>query len=209
VPTHITDRTGEPGLPHIADFETRLGSDMLGIHEDIDAIADLYRRISLNSFGKPHYRYFTPRIMHQYLPNTVFFDILTLCPLALKIRFVGTHLTRLYGELTGQEVGDLPKSDMKNRILAVAADCIERAAPMVTLSSTTIDDTDYIKSLAFYAPLFDDCGNQNMIFTVAFTLPQTADTAERKAGMVTQNMQVGMPETVPETLPNPVSDAWI
>ncbi len=151
------------------------GQDVKGHHGGVDALYDYYISVKARAGGRPQRRHIHPADFKTYLPNIVLINIDTLDPLVLRVRLAGTHVSSVYGEITGDLIENLSNTAAIDRINRMSALSIETDQPILCITPGLAPDIKHLIAVAMYAPLYDDAGTPNMIFTAVFVEKLSAE----------------------------------
>lgn len=113
--------------------------------------------------GIPARSQFTPRLVKSFVGNLVIFERR---PDGFFIRLMGSRISSIIGEMQGRMVADaLPPEAAFNWLRELDA-ILAMGKPRRVVKTVNFNNLNYLEAEIFIAPLCDDHGNANMVFTV-------------------------------------------
>ena len=140
------------------DFELFAAGSMRQQHPGIDFFIDYWEQ--LNSLGTTHPRKsdIKPQLLKRHLPHFVLLDVENETEPSLRVRLIGTHVAKFYGEITGQLIDEMPNAGAVRRIKTMAKIVLEEREPHLSITPGFSDRQKHMVAYSIYMPLFDDVG---------------------------------------------------
>ena len=147
------------GVSNVLDYTRRIvSSDELEDINDFKPLLNWWRQINVEKRHLPSRKDFNPAAFKEALPNIAIFEpVLSNEELVnCKIVLIGTELTKVYGETTGELVTQTDNEYVVQTVLDSSRECILRREPLGITSKAVSKELPFMRSYALYCPLASD-----------------------------------------------------
>jgi len=101
-----------------------------------------------------------PQKLGRHLPHAVLMDVIDtpgeFASFRLQVRLIGSHVAESYGEITGQDIGEMANRAAARRIYRMSALAIERRRPVLSRVRGFAAGREHMEAFALYMPLRAD-----------------------------------------------------
>ena len=160
------DERSIDAVQSVSDYTRQvLTRDELKDIKHLEPLLNWWRQVNEETHRLPSRKDFNPTAFQNTLPHLAIFepiykdDELINC----KTVLIGTELTKVYGEATGELSSTINNEYVAQTVLSSTKECIRRREPLGVTAKAVSKELPFLRSFALYCPLSTDHTNIDKI----------------------------------------------